>query len=116
MTSGKKKKALPEDSGTAKIRRTGSDMDCAIILRDVLYEPHMIYNLILSRKMRQSGARMLFDDFDNEPLKPLIKIIEKRTGVTSVVEIETDGRLCEEASKPLSIGKWSVSQAYRSDF
>lgn len=61
-----------------------------LILKDVLYAPRMMYNLILICWAMPCGLRTVIDDYNDNHSKRILKMINKSSGDTCMIGRESD--------------------------
>lgn len=66
-----------------------------LILKDVLYAPRMMYTLISSSTARRCGLRTVIDNDNENPLKGILKMINKSTGGICMIGRERKAGLYE---------------------
>lgn len=107
---GIKKTVTSEGFSTDKVCAKKHGTECAIELQKILYALDMMQNLISSRKARRSGFRSSIGDFEKERTKGAIKLTEKRTRVSKMVETRSSEGPYEACIKPPSMAKCCILQ------
>lgn len=70
-----------------------------IELRDILYAPIMMYNIVSSSKARHSWKKIDIDDSDNDSYKGIRRLVEQRNGLTRMICMKTEEGLDEASIK-----------------
>lgn len=100
MVVGNTATVSAEGGRTVKIQSLVSSVSCFIELQDVFYSPGMILNLISCSEARRIGIKTIIDDCNDDASKEVLKLIEKRSGLTELVALESRDSLYEASARP----------------